>query len=35
MKNRLVGAELLHAAGLTDEQTDRHGGVNSRFSQFW
>jgi len=29
-----VGAELLHADGRTDGQTDRHDVLNSRFSQF-
>jgi len=34
MESRLVGAELFHADGQTDRQTDRHKGSNSRFSQF-
>ena len=29
-----VGAELFHAAGQTDGQTDRHDEANIRFSQF-
>ena len=33
MKIRLVGAELLHADGRTDRQTDKHDEANSRFSQ--
>ena len=35
MKIRPVGAELLHANGRTDRQTDtdRHDEANSRFSQ--
>jgi hypothetical protein len=34
MKIRLVVAELFHADGRTDRQTDRYKGSNSRFSQF-
>jgi len=34
MKIRPVGAELIHAGGLTDRQTDRHDEVSSRFLQF-
>jgi hypothetical protein len=33
-KFRPVGAELFHAEGRTDGQTDRHGEDNSRFSKF-
>jgi len=35
MKLRPVGAELFHADGQTDRQTDRHDEVKSRFSQFF
>jgi hypothetical protein len=34
MKIGRVGAELFHADGRTDRQTDRHDDPNSRFSQF-
>jgi len=34
MKIRPVGAELFHADGQKDEQTDRHDEANRRFSQF-
>ena len=34
VKIRLVGAELFHAYGQTERQTDRHDEANSRFSQF-
>jgi hypothetical protein len=30
-----VGAELFHAGGWTDGQTERHDEINSRFSQFY
>ena len=30
-----VGAELFHADGPADGQTDRHDEANSRFLQFW
>jgi hypothetical protein len=33
MKIRPVGAQLLHAGGRMDGQTDRHDEVNTRFSQ--
>ena len=32
MKIRSVGAELFHADGRTDRQTDIHDDTNSRFS---
>jgi len=35
MKIRPMGAELFHADGRTDTQTDRNDETNSRFSQFW
>jgi hypothetical protein len=34
MKFRPLGAELFHADGRTDGQTDRHDEANSRFSQY-
>jgi hypothetical protein len=34
MKILPVGAELLHADGRTEIQTDRYDDTNSRFSQF-
>jgi len=34
MKLSPVGAELFHADGQTDVETDRHDEANSRFSQF-
>jgi len=34
MKTRSVGAELFHADGRTDGQTDRYDEDNSRFSKF-
>ena len=33
-KIRPIGAELFHADGRTDRQTDRHDEANSRFSNF-
>jgi hypothetical protein len=35
MKIRLVGAELFHADGRTDRQTDGRNEANSCFSQFY
>jgi hypothetical protein len=35
MKTRPVGAELFHAGGRTDRQTDGHNEANSRFLQFF
>jgi hypothetical protein len=35
MKIRTVGAELFHADGRMDGQTNGHDEANSRFSQFW
>jgi len=34
MRIRPVGAELFHAGGRTDIQTDRHDEANSHLSQF-
>jgi len=34
MKIRPVVAELFHAYGQADRQTDRHDEANSRFSHF-
>jgi len=34
-KIRKVRAELFHADGQTDRQTDRHDEANCRFSQFF
>jgi len=34
MKTRQVRAELVHADGKTDRQTQSHDEVNSRFAQF-
>ena len=34
MKIRRVGADLLHAGGMTDRRMDIHDEANSRFSQF-
>jgi hypothetical protein len=34
MKMRPVGAELFHADGLTDGETDRRNEPNSRILQF-
>ena len=34
MKIRPVGAELFHADGQMDRQTDGHDEASSRFSQF-
>ena len=35
MKIRSLGAELFHADGRTERQTDRHNETNIRFSQFY
>jgi len=35
IKIRPVGAELFHADGRLDGQTDRHDEANSRFLQFY
>ena len=35
MKIRPVGAELFHADGQIDRETNRRDGINSRFSQFF
>jgi hypothetical protein len=34
MKIRPVGAEMFHAEGQTDRQTDIHDKANGHFSQF-
>jgi len=34
MKIHPVGAELYHADGWTDRETDKHDEANSRFLQF-
>jgi hypothetical protein len=34
MKILPVGAELFHADGQTDRETDRHDEANSRFAKF-
>jgi hypothetical protein len=35
MKIHPVGAELFHAGGRTDRQTEKHDEANRRFLQFW
>jgi hypothetical protein len=35
MNIRPVGAEMFHAGGRMDRQTDRYDEANSSFSQFW
>ena len=35
MKILLVGAQLFHAGGRADRQTDKHHETRSLFPQFW